>query len=252
MRQAFAIAFLLFGIAFGGAEAADKLILVTPVNSIDTLVSEVILRKAYKRLGIDVQINKYPAERALKMADRGHVDGEVQRIAGINRVYRNLLPVETEINYIEATVFSKTKDFKVDGWQSLKPYRIGYIIGIKFAETNTVSMKRQAVGNYERLALMLDGGRVDIIVSPRNNGWYQFKKLKVTGIRELKPAVQRFGLFHYLHKKNAELVPKISAVLKAMTASGELAAIRQRVIEVLLQQAERDEPVCDKDYKCFD
>ncbi|MBT8002974.1 MAG: transporter substrate-binding domain-containing protein [Rhodospirillales bacterium] len=232
--------------------AQTSLVLVTPPNRIDTVISEVITREAYKRIGIAVKIRKYPGERALRLANSGKVDGEVQRINGIAANYHNLIQVHPAINYIEGTVFTRTKNFDVKGWQSLRPYRIGYIRGIKFAERNTKNMDSSGVGDYSRMFQMLGKGRFEIIVSPRLNGLYQMKQLGITGVRVLTPAIMRFDLFHYLHKKHSNLVPKISAVFAKMSETGELAKIRKHVISVTMKRAEQKLPLCDKDYACFD
>ena len=234
------------------AGAQERLVLVTPPNTVDTVISEVITRKAYKRIGIDVEIHKYPAERALRVANSGEADGEVQRIDGISANYHNLIQVRPAINYIEGTAFTRTKMFVVKGWDSLRPYRLGYIRGIKFAERNTRNMDSIAVSDYTGLFQMLTKDRLEIIVSPRLNGLYQMRQLGIRGVRELTPAVMRFDLFHYLHHKHVKLVPKISAVFAEMAASGELTAIRKHVIKVLLDRAQRKLPVCDKDYACFE
>jgi len=232
--------------------AQSKLVFVTPPNTIDTVTSEVITRRAYKRIGIDVQIKKFPGERALRLANSGKVDGEVQRINGIAAKYHNLIQIHPAINYIQGTVFTIAKTFEVNGWESLRPYRIGYIRGIKFAENNTTSMDSRAVSDYQTMFQMLRKDRFDIIVSPRLNGLYQMKQLGIKQIKELNPAIMRFDLFHYLNNKHAALAPKISAVFKKMQANGELAKIRSHVIAVLMKRAEQKLPICDQDYKCFD
>ena len=42
------------------AGAQERLVLVTPLNTVDTVISEVITREAYRRIGIDVEIKKIP------------------------------------------------------------------------------------------------------------------------------------------------------------------------------------------------
>ena len=233
------------------AVAGYELTLVTPPNTVDTVISEVITREAYKRIGIQVNIRKYPGERALRLANSGKVDGEVQRINGIAANYTNLIQVHPAINYIEGAAFTQSLSFAVKGWSSLEPYRVGYIRGIKFAERNTKNMDAQAVGDYQGLFRMLDQNRLDVAISPRLNGLYQMKLLGVANIQVLTPSIMRFDLFHYLHKKHEKLVPKISAVFEVMRQSGELTAIREHVIAVLMERGAKKLDVCDKDYSCF-
>lgn len=234
-----------------GAAPPDRILLVTPLNTVDTVISEVIVREAYRRLGITVDIMKYPAERALRLADAGDADGEVQRIDGIAKRYTNLIQVRPPINYIEGTIFTKTADFSVEGWESLRPYRIGIIRGIKFAERSTKGMDTRLVSDYAELFRKLDRGLFDVAVSPRVNGWYQIAELRLTGIRELEPPVERFDLFHYLNRMHVDLVSEISSVFERMKEDGELAGIRARVIRVMLERAKAGLPLCDDDYACF-
>jgi len=241
----------MFLIAAPLAAAQQHLVLVTPPNTVDTVISEVITRQAYKRIGIVVNIRKYPGERALRLANSGKVDGEVQRINGISANYHNLIQVHPAINYIEGAAFTQTVKFKVKGWDSLKPYKVGYIRGIKFAERNTKNMDSLAVGDYRGLFQMLGDNRFEVAVSPRLNGLYQMKQLGVKNVEALSPAIMRFELFHYLHNKHAKLAPKISAVFTEMEKSGELVAIRKHVISVLMARAQHKLKVCDQDYACF-
>ncbi len=242
----------IISITSGKLAISAQMIVVTPVNTVDTVISEVIIREAYRRMGIDVIIKKYPAERALQLANQGTVDGEVQRIDGIASKYPNLIQIYPPINYIKGVVFSKSVDFEVEGWESLRPYKIGIIRGIKFAERHTADMNVLSASDYKTLFNMLDKKRFEIIVSPSLNGKYQIKQLGVKGLRELSPAIMRFELFHYVHKKHKNLVPALSKTLQAMKDAGELEEIRRHVISVLLKLAEMNLPLCDKDYSCFE
>jgi polar amino acid transport system substrate-binding protein len=234
------------------AFAQTRLVLVAPHNSADTTIGEVIIRAAYKRLGIDVEIRKYPGERALRLADSGKVDGEVHRIDGISGKYKNLVQIKPPINFIKGTAFSDGLVFPIKGWQSLKPYRIGYILGIKFAENNTRGMKSVAVSDYGNMFQLLGKDRIDVVVSPRINGLYQMRMLGIKNLKELTPPIAHFDLFHYLHKKNQHLVPKITAVLQEMAANGELTRIRDHAIQVILDRADKGLAICDTDYACFE
>jgi ABC-type amino acid transport substrate-binding protein len=255
-RGPFAALTLLWALglsAWPGGAAADvkRLVLVAPENTVDTVVGEVIVREAYRRLGIDVVIKRYPAERAVRLANSGDVDGEIQRIGGLAEHYPNLIQVQPAINFIEATVFTTTTEFPIEGWNSLAPYRIGVIRGIKFAEQNTRDMRVAPAGGYDVLFRLLERGRVDIALSPRVNGLYHIKRRGLQGIRPLEPSVAVVDLYHYLNRKHADLVPYISAMFSRMRASGELPRIRARVVDVIMKRAERNLGPCDDDYACF-
>ncbi|MBT6093682.1 MAG: hypothetical protein HOH04_02295 [Rhodospirillaceae bacterium] len=231
---------------------SETLTLVTAANTVDTLTSEVIVREAYKRLGIDVEIKKFPGERALKMANDGKVAGDVQRIDKLSAKYPNLVQIKPAINYIEASAFASDPSLSALTWAELKPYRIGIIRGIKFAEGGTQGMDRYLASDYAGLFKMLHKKRVDVAVSPSLNGRYQMQTLGINGISELRPAIARFDLFHYVHVKNAALAPKLSAVFTDMQQAGQLNAIRDHVIGKLLEPASKAKDKCLHDYACLE
>ena len=45
----------------------------------------------------------------------------------------------------------------------------------------------------------------------------------------LEPPIQRDPLFHYLHKKHATIVPKMTAVLQEMADEGRIQSITEEV-----------------------
>ncbi|GEM_PF-371866 len=229
------IGILLLSLGHSTVCVAQQLTFVTVETSEDTAVSETVLREAYGRLNINLVIKKYPAERAIRLANRGLVDGEIQRVDAIKHNYVNLIQVQPAINVLEAVAFTRSIRFQPQGWDSLRPYRIGLIRGIKFAENNTVGMNRDLVSRYQSLFKMLDGGRIDVAVAPKINGLISIRKHNHSAINVMEPALMHFKLFHYLHRKNLDWVPKIEAVLHNMHQSGELQKIRQRIHLTLLE-----------------
>jgi hypothetical protein len=87
---------------------------------------------------------------------------------------------------------------------------------------------------------------------PRINGLWHQAWMRSARIRELKPPLARFELFHYLHKKHASWIPILAAELSAMQREGRLAVIRQHVHKVLITLAKSRSPICAKDYRCFE
>ena len=216
---------------------ADRLMVFTGIqNAVNSKISLDILKSAYHNLGIEIRYLPLPGERALRTSNSGEVDGEVFRIAKVDKRYPNLIPVPTSINVLQGTVFTKRHVFEVDGWKSLAPYKIGIQVGIKFVERGTKGMKRIVVDSNEQLFKMLDNDRVDIIVVAYTNGLKTLSSLKLKGIRALTPAVEEYALYHYLHKKNRDLIPKIDAQLKAMKKSGTIDLVRQQYLQKLRRQ----------------
>jgi polar amino acid transport system substrate-binding protein len=108
-----------------------------------TEMSARVLTEAYRRIGITIKLRIVPAERSLYQSNSGDTDGEVGRIHGIENTYTNLIKVPTPVSYFEVMAFTKNLKFQVNGWESLKPYRIVARRGIKYAEKNTENMNRE-------------------------------------------------------------------------------------------------------------
>jgi polar amino acid transport system substrate-binding protein len=242
---------LLIGSAHG-AELPRKVVIAGVQGTTDAWAADVILREAYRRIGVDLEIRKVPALRAIELTKVGQLDGEVQRIDSFKNAYPTLLQVRPAINFLEASAFSGSVDFEPQGWESLRPYTVGVVRGIKFAVDNTSGMRRYVASDYEPLFRMLDLGRLEIGVVPRINGLWHQAWMKSDRIREVKPPLARFELFHYLHKKHASWIPILAAELSAMQREGRLAVIRQHVHTVLINLARSRSPICADDYRCFE
>ncbi len=202
-------------------------------SSMDSPLSEIglkILHEAYQRIGIQIKARVLPAERALHMANNGQVDGEVLRIRGIEKHYPNLRMATVTVITLEGVVFTKDVTFEVTGWESLKPYTIGILRGSKFAQKGTLGMTVEEVATYEQVLLKLRHGRTDVAVMARTNGLVVIGKLNMKGIRVLEPPLITTDLYHYLHKKHEQLIPKITQVLQKMKAEGRIREIWEQAI----------------------
>ena len=108
-----------------------------------TIIAIRVMTAAYQRLGITMEIKHLPGERALQTANKGLVDGELFRKKdGITQLYPNLIRVPVAITVAEFVVFTKDKRFPVEGWQSLAPYKVGYVRGIKAIDANLINGTR--------------------------------------------------------------------------------------------------------------
>lgn len=216
---------------------AEETLTFTAIEGfIHSAISEKVLKEAYRRIGIKIIVKQYPAERAVRMADSGEADGDTNRLAGINKEYTNLIMISPPVGFDEGVVFTKDKVFPVNGWESLKPYKVGILRGNKFAERGTEGMRSFSANTIEQLFEMLDAGRTDLVVIVRLNGLITLKKLNLKGIRALEPPLGKYDFCHYLHKKNERLVPKIAASLQEMEKEGLMLKIREQTIADLLKK----------------
>ncbi|QTA93179.1 substrate-binding periplasmic protein [Desulfonema magnum] len=200
-------------------------------------LSEAVLREAYKRIGLQIVVKKFPAKRALLMANNGRTDGELFRIIGTEKHCPNLIRIPVPIIFFKGSVFTKNTDFPVKGWDSLKPYKIGIVRGIQFSDAPTKQMKRYDFNLIEELFKSLDKGLIDIALYAHLDGLVFIKNhFKGSGMRVLEPPLVELPLYNYLHKKHKKLVPKITSVLQKMEQEGMIQKIVQETEAKILQK----------------
>lgn len=217
------------GLVFSGVEGAY------PIHSVGK-----VLRRAYQKIGIQVAIRQYPGLRGLLYSDGGVVDGEAFRIEGIEKEYSNLIRIKIPVQIDDMYLYVKQgKEFTVKGWDSIpKSYYLGYVRGVKFIEYAVAKhdLRAETVSNYNQLFLKLELDRSDGVVAGIFLGKRYFERNQLTDIVRLSPPIHKSYLYHYLHKKHGDLVPRITSVLKKMEAGGEIELIKEQVAADLILQ----------------
>lgn len=209
-------------------------------NIPDQFVGGEILKVVYARLNISIELVDMPAKRALLDSSSGRLDGEVHRNINVQQQYPSLIMLRPAINFIEPSVFSKNSRIAVKGWDSIKDYSVGIVLGVGTSEDGTKDMKRVlAVTSMGQLMLALAADRIDVAVSDSFSGLAVVKELGLGDrIKLLAPPLQRNDIYHFLHKKHHDLIPEVERVLREMQVSGELESLRRRIVERYLAQLE--------------
>ena len=220
-----------------GPTQAQELIRLARITDIpDQYVGGEMLRAVYAKLNIRLEFEDVPGKRALALSSAGEVDGEIQRIGTLSRDYPTLIQVTPAINYIEPTVFTTKLRFDVAGWNSIRDYNIGIVRGVGSSEAGTRDMARvTATTSLENMIQMLDADRFDVMVTDLFSGLVAVRKLNLQArIYPLSPPLERIHIYHYLHERHRDLVPKVGKVIAQMEASGELAALREALVKQVL------------------
>lgn len=199
-------------------------------NDPATLIAEKILSSAYQQLKMTLTVKRLPGERSLYSANNGETDGELYRKIGMERDYPNLIIVPVPLQTYEIVIFTQATDFIVNGWESLRPFVIGYVKGIKIIEQNTDGMRVEQAATMRQAFLKMSLGRSDLVVANRSSGLAVLKELNMHDVRVIKPALASFAVFHYLHKKHENLIPKLTAVLKQMQQDKSIENIQKEVM----------------------
>jgi len=192
-------------------------------------ISHGLLAEAFSRLGYRFKLFTYPAKRCPMEVDNGNVDGDSHRIFDFNAngEYPNLVRVEESIQSIDQSVFSKKLSIKPAGWESMRPYQIIYLPGIKIIEMGLEKAgippeNRIQVLTHEQAFKMLAMNRGDLIIVSSFTGNYFLKKLDLlnSGIKQLTPPLVQFDLYPYMHKKHTSLSRELAFIMNAMKRDG--------------------------------
>lgn len=193
-----------------------------------------IVREAYRRIGMDAVERTLPGERAVQAVNAGEYAGDVIHIAGLELRYPNLVRVPVPVAYTNMALVARTAwDAPPPAdWGALAPYTVCIRRGIKAIEQATAGLPRiTSVNQYDNIVRMVKLGRCDVAAIPAAF-WLAVDGAELKGVKEVK-IMQRWPLYHYVHKSHASLVEPLAAALQALQRSGyqaeRLAAFEQRL-----------------------
>ncbi len=188
-----------------------------------------IVKTCFARMGIESKIIAMPSERSLYNANAGIQDGNFMRIEGISKKYPNLVMVPEPLSALIFTAFSRNKNIKIDGWESLLPYRVAWVNGWKICDKKLSKAKSvDKLKNEKTLFLFLERGRTDIGIFGLAPGIAYLKRIGITDIYPLSPPIAVSNSYLYVHKKHTRLLPKIVKTLQEMKHDGTFLKISDK------------------------
>mgnify|MGYP000336128697 CR=1 FL=1 len=227
--------FLLLLAAATGVQAKEKLVFSAIEQAPHGVMGAAVLKEAYRKIGIEVDIYYTSGRRSLLISSAGTVDGEVSRVEAVGKIFTSLERIEIPLMQLETAVFISQTHSEDWSFDDLPKLRVGYLNGATKMEAFTKGFPDVWVGHSNReLFEMLLAGHLDAVVTSLETGRVTARQVGAEGIVVMERLVQQENLYHYLHRKNRDLAPKITAVLKQMTESGELEAILNATMDELL------------------
>jgi ABC-type amino acid transport substrate-binding protein len=128
------------------------------------------------------------------------------------------------------TIDKVDENFIVEGWESLRDYKIAILRGINHftQKEEKLGLQVSKVPTTQSAFGMLIAGRVDVVVMVGFNGQAAMNELNQryngnkswTPIKMLPTPVSRINIYQYLYKKYAVLVPQLEKVLCKMVEDG--------------------------------
>ena len=216
-------------------QAQDKLKISTIEHSAVAAVAADILAEAYRKLDIEIEIAPTSGKRSLILSSEGRVDGELMRVFQVGEQFPNLKRAKIEGFSLTGVVYVRQDDLDQLSIDNLKYKRVGHLEGVIQAQRFSSEFKDvwQTL-DYDELFELLVTGKLDAVVANTISGDIFLTKLGLNNtVVQLGDPFEIVQFYHYLHKKNGDLVPKVEAVLKEMAATGETEAIQRATMKRL-------------------
>jgi len=176
------------------------------------------MKLVYERAGLKAKFIGMPHKRSVSSANRGLIDGDVGRNPNVEKKFKNLLRIRPQVSESLGsayTISSKITSYDLD---QLKNYSVGYVSGVRWVLKRLEGVDAVTVKTYPQLAKMLLNGRIDIAVGTELSMDAAIKSLKedTSLIHKLNPKANRSPTFHFVHKSNADIIPKLEKALKEL------------------------------------
>lgn len=182
---------------------------------------DIVAGEAFRRVGLKLKLVKLPAERALINANEGVEDGDLSRIAGIEKVYPNLVRVPEKIFVMDFVAFTRSGLIKHASWQNLKQYSVAYIKGWKIFEQNLLpGTEITTAEGPKQIMNMLELDRTQVALYSRWMGLAIAKRMGIKGIRVVEPALAERAMYIYLNKRYASYIPALARALRDIKQEG--------------------------------
>jgi polar amino acid transport system substrate-binding protein len=195
--------------------------------------------EAFKRLGVGFELVSYPTQRIGAMLDQGVIDGEVARARIYADAHPELIRVDESVLDISFALFATQPALELKRLDEVvaRRLRVSYRRGVLFCEKALAGMVPASqladVTQVEQGLMMLRTGRADLycdvdaaignaIGAPELKGMVNVRKVLV---------LESAPLYPFLHRRHAELAPRLAAILAAMKAEGLLERYRLQAVQ---------------------
>lgn len=192
---------------------------------------DLLLRTAFGRLSRSATVTQMPGERALVNANNGIDDGDALRVAGMERIYPDLIQVPASVHSMEFVAITLRGRDAIGSWEDLSGLSVGIIRGWKIFEKRLADhLGVTTVRNAGQLFDILGQERVDVVLLETWQAAPFLKRLHLTATVHQPPLVA-MPMFVYLNSAHADLVPRLTEIFESMAADGSLEAIRERAFK---------------------
>lgn len=201
--------------------AETKLLYFSSVTNGEPFLSQGmdVLSKAYRCVGdYQIEVRLFPAKRALAVANSGGNDGELIRPKLVGK-FENLKRVDAPLFSYELIAVSKTHE-TVPGpsLNDFRKHRVGIIRGFQSTKHIPDILDTVVFANDgKHLVKMLANERIDYAFMMKQAAIKAITAEEFSELKVLSPAIETKWFYHFPHRKNWHLIPKLEHCLRKIT-----------------------------------
>ena len=222
----FAIVTLCFAALFISAVKAkpfqqldiNRFIIVSPIEAKWIKKAELKVISAYQQLGIDVEIIKLPAKRALIEANNSEwVDAELGRAGEAQGFLKDYIKLPVELFFVDVVAVSR-EAIKSLSWSNLENHQVVTLRGL-IGITNRLDKHitdYQQTTNLQQIFKMLERNRADVAILPK-----AFVTQKILSELNQTTAfdvatLEQVPIYHFIHKRHQQIVPELTTTFQTL------------------------------------
>jgi len=195
--------------------------------------------EAFRRMDVPLEIAVFPLQRLSISTDEGSIDGDVARVQGYGASHPQLVRVEEPVYEVTWALFALNPALEALpelGALSATRWRGSYLRGVGVCERALKALlppeRLQDVTSDAQGFTMMRLGRTEVHCTADLSALTlqtqpEFRDVVIT--RRVVD-IGTFPLYPYVHKRNAELAPRLAATLRQMKAEGLVDRYRAEVL----------------------
>lgn len=207
--------------------AMDTALVITGIDSPFSYRIYHILKHAYQEIGVKTRFEALPTLGGIAAVNRGKFDGDIARIANIERHFSNLVQVPGPVARMALAVITR-QDTPLDRAALQQAGRDGFAY-----QRNLLLLRQRFDGgrsfelrDAKTLLTMVDAGRARAGIAV-----YPFIARVIDAFPSLQvreDLLDMVPLYHYLHERHRHLIPLLEPILEGqVTRHGGLVDIRK-------------------------
>ena len=230
---------LPLGWALGAAAQPQALQIASWDRATNPLIgiSEAVLTRLYADVGQPMQFVELPARRAGLMLASGEMDANTHRARDYLEANPGVIAVATPLSQVVLRAYTCDATLRLAGWADLPRWRVAHLRGIvRVEQLMPAGVHHVEAGSLRELWRLLASDAADVAIVSELAGSPAQKPAGIRGLRRLDAVLDEHTVHHVLAARHAALAQKLNAALLRMQASGELEALRQSTLQMLLKR----------------